>query len=110
VEGNYRSLVPTVDVAGPYVALSDHGAVRRLDLGTSSVETIPAHGTVLARVDAAGSLAWYDNQDTAPLLAQLWVRDADGLRAVGDPVGAYALLGRDGATVRHGETTVTLNP
>jgi hypothetical protein len=110
VDGNYRSLVPTVDVAGPYVALSDHGAVRRLDLATSSIETIPVRGSALARVDEAGSLAWYDNQDTAPLLAQLWIRDADGLRAVGDPVGAYAALGRDGATVRHGEMQVTLNP
>jgi hypothetical protein len=107
-EGNYLSRVPTVDAAGPYVALSDQGAVRRLDLLTGSIDAIPARGSTYARVDEAGSLAWYDQ--AAPLFSQLWVRDAGGVRAVGDPVAAYASMGRDRAAVRHLETVTPLSP
>jgi hypothetical protein len=109
LDGSYASLALTIDVAGPYVALTGHDAVRRLDLATSSINTIPAAQPTSARVDEAGSLAWYDNAQS--LLSQLWVRDAGGTRAVGAPVNAYGVLGRDGAQIRHGQDVVAvLNP
>jgi hypothetical protein len=108
VDGDFTSSFPAVDVAGPYVALNGQNALRRLDLPTGSVDTIAARGQTFVRVDEAGSLAWYEL--AAPLLAQLWVRDAGGVRAIGDLSPRYGLLGRDGPTVRHGDTVFTLDP